>query len=198
MAMPTSEVPITVSRHPITGVLLLLFFACWGLAPATTLASDYPQSRDISYQYEALPRADKVVVYKGEQRLVLERWGTVIREYPIVMGPNPVGHKRYAGDGRTPEGEYLLDWRNPDSRFYRSIHISYPNEYDIANAEARGVDPGRHIMIHGSPNWVPSSEWAKQWLYRDNWTEGCIAVTNEAMDEIWLAVEDGTPIVIKP
>lgn len=193
--MSTREVPITASRHPLTGVILLLVFAWGGLAPGTARANDYMQA---GYQYEALPQADQVVVYKGEQRLVLKRWGTVIREYPIVLGPNPVGHKQYAGDGRTPEGEYLLDWRNPESRFYRSIHISYPNQYDIANAEARGMDPGQHIMIHGSPNWAPSSEWAEQWLYRDNWTEGCIAVTNEAMDEIWLAVEDGTPIVIKP
>ncbi|MAT50099.1 MAG: hypothetical protein CMK32_02820 [Porticoccaceae bacterium] len=142
--------------------------------------------------------ADKVLVDKSHKRLYLIRGGEVLRDYPIVLGKNPVGHKERAGDGKTPEGEYTLDWRNPDSKFYRSIHISYPNERDMQKAQERQQDPGDLIMIHGSPAWVPSVQWAKQWLHREDWTDGCIAVTNDIMDEIWNLVPDGTPIVIRP
>jgi murein L,D-transpeptidase YafK len=141
---------------------------------------------------------DLVVVEKSSKRLVLMHNGKAVREYPVALGPNPRGHKRHEGDGRTPEGRYQLDWRNPESKFYRSIHISYPNERDLQFAQSHNLDPGGHIMIHGSPDWVPSDDWARQWLYRENWTEGCIAVTNGAMDEIWAAVKDGTPIEIRP
>jgi|GEM_PF-480636 lipoprotein-anchoring transpeptidase ErfK/SrfK len=141
---------------------------------------------------------DLVLVEKAAKKLMLIKSGQVIREYPIALGKNPVGHKREMGDGRTPEGRYTLDWRNPESKFYRSIHISYPNQQDIAQAQARNKHPGEHIMIHGSPAWVPSVEWAKNWLHKEDWTEGCIAVTNDIMDEIWNMVADGTPIEIRP
>ncbi len=144
------------------------------------------------------PRADFVRVDKSRKQLILFRDGRVLREYPIALGENPVGHKLMKGDGRTPEGRYKLDWRNPESRFYRSIHISYPNERDLARARAQNRDPGESIMIHGSPAWVPSPEWARRWLHREDWTDGCIAVTNDHMDEIWELVEDGTPIEIRP
>lgn len=143
-------------------------------------------------------QADFVRVDKFRQKLLLFRDGRMIREYPVALGENPVGHKRMEGDGRTPEGLYRLDWRNPESRFYRSIHISYPNKRDMARARAQNRDPGESIMIHGTPAWVPSPEWARQYLFRDNWTDGCIAVTNDHMDEIWALVEDGTPIEIRP
>ncbi|MFA5495256.1 MAG: L,D-transpeptidase family protein [Porticoccaceae bacterium] len=141
---------------------------------------------------------DMVLVEKSAKTLYLLDNGQILRRYPIALGKNPVGHKQSAGDGRTPEGRYTLDWRNPDSRFYRSIHISYPNEQDLQVARAGNRDPGNLIMIHGSPDWVPSVEWAKQWLHKEDWTEGCIAVTNDIMDEIWQLVKDGTPIEIRP
>ncbi|KJS05283.1 MAG: ErfK/YbiS/YcfS/YnhG family protein [Gammaproteobacteria bacterium BRH_c0] len=141
---------------------------------------------------------DLVLVEKSAKTLYLLDDGRVLRSYPIALGKNPVGHKEKAGDGRTPEGRYILDWRNPDSRFYRSIHISYPNDRDLEQAKATNSDPGEFIMIHGSPAWVPSAEWAKQWLNKEDWTEGCIAVTNDIMDEIWTLVADGTPIEIRP
>lgn len=144
------------------------------------------------------PVPDKVLVQKAQKKLQLLHGGNVIKEYPIALGKNPVGHKKEEGDGRTPEGKYVLDWRKKDSKYYRAIHISYPNEEDIAQAEAREVDPGGYIMIHGSPSWVPSSEWARDWLNKEDWTEGCIAVTNDIMDEIWQLVQDGTPIEIRP
>lgn len=141
---------------------------------------------------------DLVLVEKSAKTLYLLDGERVLRSYPIALGKNPVGHKEEAGDGRTPEGRYTLDWRNPESRFYRSIHISYPNEQDLERAQASNRDPGEFIMIHGSPAWVPSADWAKQWLNKEDWTEGCIAVTNDMMDEIWQLVADGTPIEIRP
>lgn len=147
---------------------------------------------------DALPRPDMVLVEKSEKKMYLMLKGRVLREYPIVLGKNPVGPKVRAGDGRTPEGVYELTWKNPDSRFYRSINISYPNEGDAARAQALGVEPGDLIMIHGSPNWVPSVDWAKKYLQRKDWTDGCIAVTNDIMDEIWDLVREGTPITIEP
>lgn len=142
-----------------------------------------------------IPRADKVLVDKSDQRLYLLRDGKPFREYRVVLGENPVGHKLKKGDERTPEGTYILDWRNPESNFYKAIHISYPSQRDLSAAEARGEDPGGMIMIHGQPN---DFKWGMDILEGWNWTDGCIAVTNSEMDEIWLAVEDGTPIEIIP
>lgn len=142
-------------------------------------------------------RIDRVLVEKARKRLLLLQGNAIVKEYPIALGKNPIGHKREEGDGKTPEGRYVLDWRNPKSKYHRSIHISYPNETDLSLAQAEDRDPGEYIMIHGSPDWVPSSEWAKKWFNKD-WTDGCIAVTNDEMDEIWRLVADGTPIEIKP
>lgn len=142
-----------------------------------------------------LPVADSVLVDKSERKLYLLKEGRPFREYEIIMGENPKGHKKMVGDERTPEGSYILDWRNPESNFYKSIHISYPSQRDLTSAKARGVDPGGMIMIHGFPN---NMDWAKPILKDWNWTDGCIAVSNQEMDEIWLAVRDGTPIKIIP
>ena len=148
-------------------------------------------------QQETLLRADRVVVDKSERRLRLLYRGKVVREYPIALGDAPIGHKVQEGDERTPEGHYVLDWRNPNSRFYKSIHISYPNAQDRARAKALGVNPGGMIMIHGRPNYIHSKRVLAEYDRRD-WTDGCIAVNNEQMDEIWNAVPDGTPIDIFP
>jgi murein L,D-transpeptidase YafK len=138
-------------------------------------------------------KADAVLVYKSERLLMLLRAGQVIGHFPISLGRNPVGPKTHEGDARTPEGRYYLDWRNPDSRFYRSIHISYPSPRDLAHAHRAGAPPGGMVMIHGLPNDPHLAQIA--W---DDWTDGCIAVANEAMDAIWNAVDDGTVIVIRP
>ena len=116
-------------------------------------------------------------------------------EFPIALSPKPKGHKREQGDERTPEGRYILDFKNHDSDFYKSIRISYPNQQDLNRAELNGVDPGGAIMIHGMPN---ESSLPASLIQQFNWTDGCIAVTNGAMDEIWAAVETGTPIEIQP
>jgi murein L,D-transpeptidase YafK len=143
----------------------------------------------------SLNKADRVVVVKKERRLYLYRGEQVLRSYRVSLGANPVGHKRRQGDKRTPEGRYLLDWRNPESRFYRSIHISYPNSRDLQQARNKGISPGGAIMIHGLPNkYAEAPELFSDW----DWTEGCIAVNNRAMDEIWRLVADNTPIEIHP
>jgi murein L,D-transpeptidase YafK len=139
--------------------------------------------------------AEKVLVLKGARRLLLIDRGKAVRAYPIALGRNPKGHKAREGDGRTPEGVYLLDGRNLQSRFHRSIHISYPNGDDRARARRLGVAAGGDIMIHGLPNGRDAIGAAHA---RWNWTEGCIAVTNAEMDEIWTAVADGTVIEIRP
>ncbi len=146
-------------------------------------------------QDPALGKADLVLVFKAERRLELRRGGHAFRSYRIALGANPVGHKMQEGDQRTPEGLYQLDWRNPTSRFYRSIHVSYPSELDRDRAATLGIDPGGMIMIHGFPNWYQPGIADRAFAGRD-WTDGCIAVSNQEMDEIWQAVDDGTPIMI--
>jgi lipoprotein-anchoring transpeptidase ErfK/SrfK len=143
------------------------------------------------------PHVDRVVVRKAERRLELIKDGEVYRSYRIALGDNPRGHKMEEGDERTPEGEYILDWRNPRSNYYKSIHVSYPNARDRAFAEAIGIEPGGMIMIHGRPNWLSSPAVAREYDGRD-WTDGCIAVTNPEMEEIWRLVRNGTPIQILP
>ena len=140
-------------------------------------------------------RADRVVVQKAERRLILFRGDTELTAYDVALGRNPNGHKQREGDGRTPEGRYRIDWRNPQSRYHLSLHISYPAPADRARAAERGEDPGGMIMIHGLPNGLGALGAAG--LVHD-WTEGCIAVTNEAIRDIWRRVADGTPIEILP
>lgn len=141
---------------------------------------------------------DRVLVRKAERRLELHKDGGVYRAYRISLGERPQGHKIQEGDERTPEGNYVLDWRNPQSAYHKSIHVSYPNALDRTVARSLGVSPGGMIMIHGLPNWLSSPRLAAEYRNLD-WTDGCIAVgSNEEMDEIWRLVRDGTPITILP
>jgi murein L,D-transpeptidase YafK len=135
--------------------------------------------------------ADKVVVMKKERTLLLLDHGNLLKKYRVALGGDATGPKIKRGDHKTPEGVYVLDRRNEHSRFYRSLHVSYPNTEDRARAAQSGVDPGGDIMIHGLPNglgWIGSTH-----RLRD-WTDGCVAVTDEEMDEIWRAVPDG-PVI---
>lgn len=138
---------------------------------------------------------DLVVIYKSERLLQLKNDGQVVRSYDVALGGQPKGHKLSEGDNRTPEGVYTLDWRNAKSQFHRSMHISYPAENDQAEARRRGVSPGGLVMIHGMPNGRRAGDMNHP---VNDWTNGCIAVTNNEMDEIWSLVEDGTTIVIFP
>lgn len=140
--------------------------------------------------------ADFVLVRKSERKLYIYSGDMILKTYPVALGKEPQGQKIKEGDSRTPEGLYTLDWRNPNSKFFRSIHVSYPNVSQLRSAKEAGVDPGGAIMIHGQP-----SDWVERiqltFAHKD-WTEGCIAVENQDMLEIWDLVRDGTPIKIEP
>jgi len=139
--------------------------------------------------------ADLVLVDKSDRKLYLLKAGRVLREFDVSLGLVPNGPKQREGDFRTPEGKYLLDARNPNSDYFLSIHVSYPDESDRARARAQGVDPGGEIMIHGLPN-VPKQDLGS---YRaTDWTDGCIAVSNSDMVDIWLLTRESTPIEIRP
>lgn len=136
------------------------------------------------------PEVTRVVVDKTSRKMYLLHHSKVLESYNVGLGFSPQGHKGKRGDGRTPEGEYIIDRRNPNSAFYLSIGINYPNEEDIRKAREAGVDPGGDIFIHGRP-----------FKYRKggrDWTAGCIAVTNAEMRDIYAMVKNGTPITIRP
>jgi murein L,D-transpeptidase YafK len=136
-----------------------------------------------------------VLVLKGARRLLLLRGPRVLRDYEVALGKNPTGPKRHHLDGRTPEGRYSIDARVEDSSFHRALHISYPNEEDRAFARRSGVPPGEGVMIHGLPN---GERWVAESHREYDWTNGCIGVTDDEMNEIWELVDDGTPIEIRP
>ena len=160
---------------------LLLLLLAFGIANVAEAKS----APDLAPKVE---QADAIHVYKAQRRMELLRDGKVIKRYRIVLGDAPVGHKHQQGDERTPEGAYRITYRNPKSRFHLSLRVSYPNEADRRQARARGVDPGGDIMIHGgTPKW-----------YTRDWTDGCIAVTNAEIEEIWRLVPVGTLIRIDP
>lgn len=140
-------------------------------------------------------QADKVLVEKSERKLHLLKAGRILRTFDISLGLVPRGHKQQEGDFRTPEGLYSLGGRNINSDYFLSIHVTYPNAADVARARSRGVDPGGSIMIHGTPN-VPRYDEAHYLTW--DWTDGCIAVSNSDMVDIWLMTREGIPIEIRP
>lgn len=140
-----------------------------------------------------LPAADFVLVDKSDRTLTLFSGGRPYRNYGgIQFGDAPDGHKRFEGDERTPEGRYAIDYRNPQSSYHLSLHISYPNAADRAYATASGRSPGGEIFIHGQPNGLGSGRMP------GDWTDGCIALANAEIEELWRLVPDGTPIEIRP
>ena len=136
------------------------------------------------------PPVTKIVVYKAAHRMHLFNNGNTLKSYDMSLGFAPVGHKQFEGDGKTPEGEYFIDRRNPKSRFHLSIGISYPNKDDIAYAKSQGKQPGGEIFIHGKTGYKGDN--------KGDWTWGCIAVTDREIEEIYSMVRDGTPIHIFP
>ena len=141
------------------------------------------------------PVAEKIVVEKAERKLHLIIDGEPFRTFDIALGIRPEGDKEHEGDFKTPEGAYWLDTRNPHSEFFLSIHVSYPNVDDARQARSKGLQPGGAIMIHGQPNEPTRSE---AYYRTQDWTNGCIAVSNSDMIDIWLMTPDNTPIEIKP
>ncbi len=139
--------------------------------------------------------ADSIVVEKSLRRMTMFAGGLPLRTYDIALGRAPDGPKLQFGDFRTPEGLYYIDARNPQSQFHRGLHVSYPNADDLARARAMGVDTGGDIMIHGLPN-GQGQLGLKHRAY--DWTSGCVAVTNEEIEELWDSVPLGTPVRILP
>ena len=136
------------------------------------------------------PEVTRVVVTKSERRMKLFHHDEMLASYRVALGFAPVGHKQFEGDGRTPEGEYIIDRRNPNSAFHLSLGISYPNENDAWYAETNGKSPGGDIFIHGrGPRFRTA---------RGDWTDGCIAVTDRQMERIYAMVRTGTPVTIRP
>jgi len=143
----------------------------------------------------AFPVADQVIVYKSNRELHLLSGGKVFRTFKIALGIQPEGDKKEEGDFKTPEGRYLLDLRNPNSEFFLSIHVSYPSADQRREAQKKGINPGGAIMIHGQPNAPSHSE---TYYRTQDWTNGCIAVSNSDMIDIWLMTGDDTPVEIRP
>jgi murein L,D-transpeptidase YafK len=182
--------------------------ACWLLVAAAGFASVAPAdggtggtaatqatSAQALRPAGPLPSADAVLVDKSERRLYLLRNGEPFRSYRIALGLAPNGHKEREGDFRTPEGRYTIYRRNPESEFFLSLGISYPDEDDVRRARQQGVRPGGAIMIHGLPN-VPKKP--ASYYQSADWTDGCIALSNDDMLEVWLLTRPNIPIEIRP
>lgn len=138
--------------------------------------------------------ADKIIVEKSKRRMTLYASGHVLKEYPISLGSGPGKPKQRRGDHETPEGSYIIDSRNANSHYHLALHVSYPNTADRARAKALHQDTGGDIMIHGLP---PQWAWLSHAQEIGDWTDGCIALTNAEMDEVWKLVPNGTPIEIR-
>jgi murein L,D-transpeptidase YafK len=155
--------------------------------PASPVASAMARPKRFS--------ADSLVLDKSERLLTLFERGKAIQTYYVALGTSPVGPKVRRGDGRTPEGLYFIEGRNAQSKYHLALRISYPNATDRARALARGVAPGGDIMIHGLPKRVATIGALHR---QQDWTEGCVAVTNDEIEEIWRNVSDHARILIKP
>ena len=142
-----------------------------------------------------IPIADQIIVRKAERRLYLMRRGEVLRSYRVALGLVPEGAKERAGDFRTPEGHYQLTRRNPRSDYFLSIQVSYPNDEDVRRAHREHVDPGGSIMLHGLPN---SLRHPPEYYAKSDWTDGCIAMSDSDMVELWMMTQDNVPIEILP
>lgn len=139
---------------------------------------------------------DKIVVIKKERKMYLYKDGEVVNTIPISLGKNPVGQKQQQGDNKTPEGEFFIHRKLCSPKYYRSLCISYPRPEDRASAAKRGVNPGGDVTLHGQPAWNADGK-GDNYTLTQNWTQGCVAVTNSAMRELWYSVREGVPIIIQ-
>lgn len=157
--------------------------------------AEIAQCRSLALEGPNLTKADQIVVYKSKRMLYLMREGRILNKFHVALGKNPVGHKMEAGDFRTPEGNYTIDMKNKDSGYFMSMRVSYPDGGDSDVASALEIPPGDWIMIHGMPNDRNEADMNHP---QKDWTNGCIAVTNREMAEIWRRVDTGTKITIWP
>ena len=147
-----------------------------------------------SFSY-AQDSIDIIIIKKSERALYAIKNDKIVKKYDIALGKNPIGHKKKEGDKKTPEGYYFVDGKNLKSNFFLSLHTSYPNFHDKRVASLANIDPGEHIAIHG----LPPIPLLSQYLFNDSdWTDGCIALNNSDMKELWDLTEEGTQIIIKP
>lgn len=185
---------------PVISLAILLAFAPAAKAAYNTSTQyrAFPSSIQTSLSTvapEALPEISRVIVRKGQRKmLLLDSSDKVIKTYGISLGQNPVGHKLREGDGKTPEGRYYINGRNENSKFHLSLRISYPAQQDIRRAKSLGVSPGGDIYIHGRPNDRKVALNSR----KVDWTDGCIAVNDREIREIWQLVPEGTPVDITP
>jgi murein L,D-transpeptidase YafK len=168
----------------IVYITLVLFLS------AAVLYYVYPEDK-----FPAGSSITRIVVLKKERRLLVYANDQLLKSYAISLGENPVGHKAFEGDERTPEGKYFIDGKNPRSSFYKNLGVSYPNDADKIHAKKIGLNPGGQIKIHGLRN---GFGWIGKFHRFFNWTNGCIALTNEEVEEIYQATQVGTTIEIKP
>jgi lipoprotein-anchoring transpeptidase ErfK/SrfK len=201
--MPRRRGSVYNPREPMSVLRNIMSFR--SLAPLLLLAlisaghaDGLPEAQPATYTpppLDALPIVDRVVVKKSSRRLLLMHGGNVVRSYHVNLGLNPTGQKERSGDFRTPEGTYRVERRNPRSDFFLSLKVSYPNPLDLKRAHAHHWDTGGSIMIHGLPNQLKHEP---EYYESHDWTDGCIAVSNADMTEIWMLTPDDTPIDILP
>lgn len=178
----------------ISGTLFVT--AMLAAATLAARADTLPQTERVTMRTtENLPVVDHIVVHKADRKLFLMQGETIVRTYKVALGLNPVGTKERSGDFRTPEGAYRLVRRNPRSDFFLSMQVSYPNDADLKHARRNHWDTGGSIMIHGLPNQLKHDP---SYYESRDWTDGCIAVSNSDMLEIWLLTPDNARIEILP
>jgi murein L,D-transpeptidase YafK len=170
------------AKNGVVTDLLVMFLVATTFFSASLSAAEFPV-------------ADKVVIEKEKRKLHLMSDGSAFRTFDIALGGAPLGDKEREGDFKTPEGSYELDMRNPNSDYFLSIHVSYPNNEDRQEARQKGVDPGGQIMIHGQPN---TPTYSAGYYKSMDWTNGCIAVSNSDMIDIWLMTPNSIAIEILP
>lgn len=160
---------------------------------ASSFGQAFPQQLSTRSATTA-PQADRIVIVKSQHTMTLMAHGQVLKSYSVALG-RASGRKERKGDHKTPEGLYIIDQKNERSRFHLSLHISYPNSIDQKRAHDAGVDPGNLIMIHGLEK---PFAWLGSLQHEVDWTDGCIAVSNQEIEEIWKLVPIGTPVEIRP
>ena len=170
------------------GIILLAGICALALIP-------YFYAHHVWHPLPARTTIDRIVVEKSARKLSIFKNGSELKSYRIALGRNPVGAKQEEGDGKTPEGIYSIDGRNQTSSFHLALHVSYPSEEDDARAAARGVPAGCDIMIHGIQNGLG---WIGAFHRRRDWTAGCIALTDEEIEELWRVTPNGTTVEIRP
>lgn len=187
-------------RLSISFLVLILLSGCFDdplvYKKGRYSTSECKKELKIGKDFAASKKIDKIVVSKSKREMYLYRGGHKVDTFRVSLGENPKGHKVKRGDHRTPIGSYSITRKNCNSKYYRMIHISYPNKSDREIAKKRGVSAGSGITIHAQPFWNADGKGDDYTLKRD-WTHGCIAISNSSMDRLWYSLKRGTPIVIK-